>query len=65
MNEDQWSELEHTWDRYQDAVQSWLTAARRPDADAGKVDELTHRLITAHNEWSGDLGTVLEATHLH
>lgn len=65
MNPEQWSDLDDSWPRYQDAVQGWLEIARRPDADAAEVDELTHALIAAHNEWSSRLGAILEATHHH
>lgn len=65
METDRWSELEEVWPRYQDAVRRWLEATHRPGGDAAEIDELTHRLIAAHNEWSRHLGAVLEATHHH
>ncbi len=60
-----WDELKGAWGDYQKAVDDWLTAAGDPDVDHGTVDELIHTLIHAHNDWSGKLGAVVEATHHH
>ncbi len=65
MNEQDWKELDDSWDAYVDASNAWLKAARDPNADPQETDELTHKLILTHQDWGDRLAKAIADTHHH
>lgn len=60
-----WDEVRGGWASYREAVDAWLEAASAPASEPPVVDELTHRLISRHDEWSEQLGAIVQETHQH
>lgn len=64
-DEEIWNRLRESWSSYKKTVSQWLDVGAEPGTDQLGSDELIHRLIESHNDWSEQLGAAIDAVHHH